>query len=49
MTGRTRAQVSEDTSAVEMRIDEESLAGYAAEAEAAFAAATDLDLSLIHI
>ena len=35
--------MSEDTGAAEVRIDEESLAGYATEAESAFAAAADLD------
>lgn len=43
MKGRTRALVSEDTGAGEVRIDEESLTGYAADAEAAFAGASDLD------
>src|SRR5699024_4283540 len=41
VTGRTRAPVSEDTG--EVRIDEESLARYSADAEAAFAAAADLE------
>ena len=43
MTGRARAQVSENTGSVEVQIDEESLAGYAVDAESAFAAAADLD------
>ena len=41
--GEDAAQVSEDRGAAEVRIDEESLAGYATEAESAFAAAADLD------
>ena len=41
--GEDAAQVSEDRGAVEVGIDEESLAGYATDAEGAFATAADLD------